>query len=93
MAQNYNNFQLQSPQNTYADLKGFFPFDPTDDQDQLLRKLAVYLSIRRIQPEVMIIKGYAGTGKTTLLKSVVAVHKKHGRKVKLWRLQVAPRKY
>ncbi|MDP4767819.1 MAG: AAA family ATPase, partial [Schleiferiaceae bacterium] len=74
---------MQSPQNTYADLKGFFPFDPTDDQDQLLRKLAVYLSIRRIQPEVMIIKGYAGTGKTTLLKSVVAVHKKHGRKVKL----------
>jgi exodeoxyribonuclease-5 len=74
---------LQSPQNTYVDLKGFFPFDPTNDQDQLLRKLAVYLSIRRIQPEVMIVKGYAGTGKTTLLKSVVAVHKKHTRKVKL----------
>jgi ATP-dependent exoDNAse (exonuclease V) alpha subunit len=74
---------LQSPQHTYADLKGFFAFDPTDDQDQLLRKLAVYLSIRRIQPEVMIVKGYAGTGKTTLLKSVVAVHKKHTRKVKL----------
>ena len=74
---------MQSPQNTYVDLKGFFPFDPTNDQDQLLRKLAVYLSIRRIQPEVMIVKGYAGTGKTTLLKSVVAVHKKHTRKVKL----------
>ena len=63
---------MQSPQHTYADLKGFFAFDPTDDQDQLLRKLAVYLSIRRIQPEVMIVKGYAGTGKTTTISTLVS---------------------
>ncbi|MEY2962956.1 MAG: ATP-dependent exoDNAse [Bacteroidota bacterium] len=72
-----------SPQHTYSDLHGFFPFEPTADQDALLRKLAVYLSIRRIHPEVMIIKGYAGTGKTTVLRSLVQTHKKHQRKIML----------
>lgn len=72
-----------TPQNTYVDLKGFFPFEPTTDQDGLLRKLAVYISIRRVLPEVFIIKGYAGTGKTTIMCSVVAAHKKHNRKVVL----------
>ena len=72
---------MQAPQSTYSDLKGFFPFEPTADQDGLLRKLAVYLSIRRVMPEVFIIKGYAGTGKTTVMKSVVATHRKHKRKI------------
>lgn len=70
-----------APQPTYNDLKGFFPFEPTEDQDQLLRKLAVYLSIQRAHPEVLIIKGYAGTGKTTVLRSVVQTHRKHQRKI------------
>ncbi len=74
---------MLTPQNTYADLKGFFPFQPTRDQDGLLRKLAVYLSSRRVLPEAFIIKGYAGTGKTTVMRSVVATHKKHHRKVVL----------
>lgn len=72
---------MLAPQTTYSDLKGFFPFQPTEDQDQLLRKLAVYFSIKRILPEVMVIKGYAGTGKTTILKSVVSLHKKHRKKI------------
>lgn len=41
----------------------------------------MYLSIRRIQPEAFIIKGYAGTGKTTVLRSVVQTHRKHGKKI------------
>lgn len=36
-----------------------------------------------MMPEVLIIKGYAGTGKTTILRSVVAAHKKHKRKILL----------
>ncbi len=32
---------------------------------------------------MFIVKGYAGTGKTTLLKSVVAAHKKHRKKIVL----------
>jgi ATP-dependent exoDNAse (exonuclease V) alpha subunit len=82
-SQNYNIFPLQAPQTAYSDLKGFFPFEPTPDQDQLLRKLAVYLSIKRLMPEVFIIKGYAGTGKTTVMRSVVAMHAKHHRKIAL----------
>ena len=74
---------MLTPQSTYTDLKGFFPFEPTEDQDALLKKLALYLSVKRLHPEVLIVKGYAGTGKTTVLKSVVAVHKKHQRKIML----------
>lgn len=74
---------MLTPQSTYADLKGFFPFEPTEDQDVLLKKLALYLSVKRILPEVLIVKGYAGTGKTTILRSVVAAHKKHQRKIML----------
>ena len=74
---------MLTPQSTYTDLKGFFPFEPTEDQDALLKKLALYLSVKRLHPEVLIVKGYAGTGKTTVLKSVVAVHKKHQLKIML----------
>lgn len=74
---------MLTPQSTYTDLKGFFPFEPTEDQDALLKKLALYLSVKRLHPEVLIVKGYAGTGKTTVLKSVVAAHKKHKRKIML----------
>lgn len=74
---------MRTPQTTYADLKGFFPFEPTEDQDNLLKKLALYLSVKRIHPEVLILKGYAGTGKTTILRSAVAAHKKHQRKIVL----------
>ncbi|REJ61080.1 MAG: DUF2075 domain-containing protein, partial [Bacteroidetes bacterium] len=74
---------MLTPQSTYADLTGFFPFEPTEDQDVLLKKLALYLSVKRIHPEVLIVKGYAGTGKTTVLRSVVAAHKKHQRKIML----------
>lgn len=70
-----------SPPQTHADLKGFFPFQPTEDQDKLLQKLAVYLSIKRLHPGIFIIKGYAGTGKTTVLKSVVATHRKHKKRI------------
>lgn len=74
---------MLTPQSTYSDLKGFFPFEPTEDQDTLLKKLATYLSVKRLHPEVLIIKGYAGTGKTTVLKAVVSTHKKHGRRIML----------
>ena len=74
---------MLTPQSTYSDLKGFFPFEPTTDQVALLKKLSLYLSVKRLHPEVLIVKGYAGTGKTTILKSVVAVHKKHRKKIML----------
>ena len=45
-----------------------FPFTPTSDQDAVLRQFADFVCS---ESEVFIIHGYAGTGKTTLLKTIV----------------------
>lgn len=45
-----------------------FPFTPTSDQDSLLRQFAGFVCS---ETEVFIVHGYAGTGKTTLLKTIV----------------------
>jgi exodeoxyribonuclease-5 len=45
-----------------------FPFTPTPDQDCVLRQFADFICSEN---EIFIIHGYAGTGKTTLLKTIV----------------------
>ena len=45
-----------------------FSFTPTNDQTNVLNSLADFISSNK---DVFILKGYAGTGKTTLVKSVV----------------------
>lgn len=45
-----------------------FPFTPTPDQDSVLQQFADFVCSEN---EVFIIHGYAGTGKTTLLKTIV----------------------
>jgi exodeoxyribonuclease-5 len=45
-------------------------FQPTLGQKELIHELAVFLASGDCK-EIMLIKGYAGTGKTTLLKSLV----------------------
>lgn len=45
-------------------------FNPTSDQLQVIERLAFYLSNAN-KKEVFIIRGYAGTGKTTLISSIV----------------------
>ena len=50
-------------------LKGF-RFQPTQRQDELLRKLADF-AIDRSANRLFLIKGYAGTGKTTIISTVV----------------------
>ena len=45
-------------------------FQPTLGQEDLIRELGVFLASEE-PSEIMLIKGYAGTGKTTLLKSLV----------------------
>jgi exodeoxyribonuclease-5 len=39
-------------------------------QEDLIRELGIFLA-GEMSPEIMLVKGYAGTGKTTLLKSLV----------------------
>ncbi len=45
-------------------------FQPTLGQEDLIRELGVFLASEE-PSEIMLVRGYAGTGKTTLLKSLV----------------------
>ena len=45
-------------------------FQPTLGQEDLIRELGFFLSSEDVS-EIMLVKGYAGTGKTTLVKSLV----------------------
>jgi len=47
----------------------YFEFEPTEDQRTLISYLSEFLSDD--ESEIFILKGYAGTGKTTILSSVV----------------------
>jgi len=51
-----------------------FPHDTTPGQEQLMGELAVFLAISWKKPNALfILKGYAGTGKTTIVKALVNV--------------------
>ena len=54
----------------YSLLKQNFPHDTTLKQDIFLQKIADFVTNDR-QDEVFVLKGYAGTGKTSLLSTVV----------------------
>lgn len=64
----------------YLQLKNSFPFEVTLKQDAFLRKIAQFV-LSEHQDEVFILKGYAGTGKTTLLSNLVNqlqhIHRKY----------------
>ncbi len=51
--------------------------DPTSCQDSLLRKVADFVSS---DDDILIVNGYAGTGKTTAVASVISVMKEFGTK-------------
>lgn len=54
----------------YSRLLANLDFDPTDSQDKLLRQLSDYV-VAPSPEHVFLIKGYAGTGKTTIVNSLV----------------------
>ncbi len=64
----------------YQKLKTTFPFSLTLKQDAFLQKIAQFV-LSENQDELFVLKGYAGTGKTTLLSSLVNqlpfVHRKY----------------
>ncbi len=67
-----------------AMLRKEFPYEPTDGQDKLLGELAVFLTISwRQQNALFILRGYAGTGKTTVVKALVDVLPQIGKKTSL----------
>lgn len=54
----------------YRVLKGEFPFNPTQKQDIFLQKAAEFITNQQ-QDELFVLKGYAGTGKTTIISTIV----------------------
>lgn len=61
-----------------------FPYEPTNCQRRLMGNLAVFLTLGwRKSNAVFILKGYAGTGKTTIVKALVGVLPKLGKRTVL----------
>lgn len=51
-------------------IKSFFPFSPTEQQEQLIELISHFL-VNVAEERVFILKGYAGTGKTSLIAALV----------------------
>jgi exodeoxyribonuclease-5 len=60
----------KTAQEFYINLVEKFPFEPTNSQDSLLTKLTDFI-LESNNNAIFIIKGYAGTGKTTTISTVV----------------------
>lgn len=58
-----------SPSQFYKILMDNFPFEPTANQDIFFQKIAGY--ILHSKDDLFVLKGYAGTGKTTVISTLV----------------------
>lgn len=61
---------IKTAQEFYNDIIDKFPFEPTTSQDVLLEKLSKFIFEDK-KEALFLIKGYAGTGKTTSISTVV----------------------
>ncbi len=57
----------------YSGFLSRLPFDPTPCQDNLLRKIADFVGSD--DSDILVVNGYAGTGKTTAVSAVISVMK------------------
>ena len=57
-----------------------FPFEPTPDQATLFKKLDAFILNKTDNREVFMLKGFAGTGKTTVVRALVKILNKFGYK-------------
>jgi ATP-dependent exoDNAse (exonuclease V) alpha subunit len=71
MAENISTTELLSKK---------FPFEPTQGQAELFEKLDVFLADDENYRPVFVLKGYAGTGKTSILTTLIKVLPKTGYK-------------
>lgn len=55
-----------------------FPYSPTQGQEELIRKLADFITSSADQFPLFLLEGYAGTGKTTIVSALVKVLPKIG---------------
>ena len=64
----FNCFHCLSSPRFYTEIKRHFPFEVTDNQNDAILKFDEFLSAGAF---AFVLKGYAGTGKTTLIASLV----------------------
>ncbi|MDI9257042.1 ATP-dependent DNA helicase [Flavobacterium sedimenticola] len=57
-------------QQFYSVLRQHFPFQPTVKQDIFLQQIADFVTNKNSE-EIFVLKGYAGTGKTTVISTIV----------------------
>lgn len=56
--------------NFYSILSNSFPFNPTIKQESFFQKIAVFIT-NFDNNQIFVLKGYAGTGKTTVISTIV----------------------
>ena len=59
-----------STKNFYSILSNNFPFNPSIKQNSFFQKIAVFLTDTNNET-IFVLKGYAGTGKTTVISTIV----------------------
>ena len=64
----------------FRSLRKNFPFEPTSDQTRLFQKLDQFLLNKENTKDVFLLKGFAGTGKTTVVGALVSILNKFGYK-------------
>lgn len=62
--------QLMNSSLFYNILRRNFPFEPTIKQDLFFQMIAEFITNKN-QNEIFVLKGYAGTGKTTVISTIV----------------------
>ena len=79
-----DNFTAMNSAEVTSLLLKEFPYEPTHGQKKVLEKIAIFLTDSWKEPNsLFILKGYAGTGKTTIVSSLVNVLPKLQRKSSL----------
>ena len=68
----HNLFSCAGMINDYLErqIKGNFPYDPTPEQEMAVKSMSDFL-LSTTADEVFILRGYAGTGKTSLVGAIV----------------------
>ena len=66
----------------FQDIADEFPFEPTAEQSVAMNRLALFVN-NPAPRQVFLMKGYAGTGKTAIISSLVRTMVKHRKRVVL----------
>ena len=66
----------------FQDIAAHFPFEPTSEQTVAMNRLAIFVN-NPAPRQLFLLKGYAGTGKTVIISSLVRTLVSHHRRVVL----------